>query len=76
MTLDTLKGMLGDVAVPAPEARLAAFVKNAQVNQLDALLASGETVEALARRLELGSSPQTEDDLRKIPLINPKLANL
>jgi CheY-like chemotaxis protein len=77
MTLEALDDVLGEVTLPAPEARLAAFVKNAQVNQLeDALLTSGESVAIFARRLELGSNLQTKDDLRKMPLINSKLATL
>lgn len=76
ITLDALKDALGEVVVPAPAERLAVFVQHEQTNQLNALFASGETVAALARRLELGCHPQTKDDFRKMPLVNPKLANL
>ena len=77
MTLDVLADALGAGATPEPELRLAEFIKKAQTHQLvDELVASGDSVAALARRLELGSNLQTEDDLKQLPLINPKLSNL
>jgi len=33
-------------------------------------------VVALARRLGLGSTVENEDDLKRLPLLNPKLSNL
>jgi hypothetical protein len=63
--------------MPAPEIRLAKFVKKAQAGQLkDELLASGDSVAVLVRRLELGSNLETEDDLKRLPLLNPNLSNL
>lgn len=77
ITLAALGHVFAELTLPAPGARLPAFVKNAQINQFeDALLASGESVAMLARRLELDSNLQTKDDLKKMPLINPKIATL
>ncbi|CAA6693838.1 MULTISPECIES: response regulator [unclassified Lentimonas] len=76
ITLDMLKHALGKVVVPAPEGRIGQLVQQMQAAQFHALLASGESVEALARRLELGRNPLSEGDLCKLPLVNPKLANL
>lgn len=77
MTLEVLDDALGEVTLPAPELRLTEFVKSAQVHQFeDALLASGDSVAMLARRLELDSNLQSKDDLKQMPLINPKLATL
>lgn len=77
MTLEVLGDVIGGVTMPHAGARLGRFMQNAQTNQLkDTLLSSGDSVAALARRLELGASLQTEDDLGKLPLINPKLSNL
>jgi CheY-like chemotaxis protein len=77
MTLEVLGGAFEGGALPAPEQRLSEFVKKAQIDQLEkALLASGESVALLARRLELGSNLQTEDDLKQMPLISSKLATL
>jgi len=39
-------------------------------------LASGDSVAVLVRRLELGSNLETEDDLKRLPLLNPNLSNL
>ena len=75
--LDALKGELGEGVVTAPEIRLAKFVKKAQTEQLkDELIASGDSVLVLARRLGLGSNVETEADLNQLPLLNPKLSNL
>ena len=75
--LEALKGELTEGVVPAPEIRLAKFVKKAQTGQLeDELLASGDSVAVLVRRLELGSNLETEDDLKRLPLLNPNLSNL
>ncbi len=75
--LEALANELDEGAVPAPEIRLAKFVKKAQTEQLKGeLLASGDSVLVLARRLGLGSTVETEDDLNQLPLINPKLSNL
>ena len=77
ISLETLRGVLGEGVVAAPESRLAEFVKKAQIDQLkDELLASGDSVVVLARRLGLGSNVETEDDLKRLPLLNPKLSNL
>ncbi len=78
MTLEVFGDVFGDVAIPpSPGARLGGFIQNAQINQLkDELLFSGESVAALARRLELGASVHTEEDLRQLPLIHPQLSNL
>ncbi len=77
MTLEVLGDLFEGITTPSPEQRLVEFVKNAQVHQLeDALLASGGSVAILARRLELASNLQAEDDLKQIPLINPKIATL
>jgi len=74
--VDVLKDVLGEVVVPAPGARMEAFMRQVQARQLSVLVASGGSVEALAQRLEMSSNPQTEDDLRNAPLVNPRLANL
>jgi len=75
--LDALKGELDEGVVTAPETRLAKFVKKAQTEQLkDELIASGDSVVALARRLGLGANVETEDDLNQLPLLNPKLSDL
>ena len=76
LTLDALKDALAGVVVPAPSLRMESFLQHMQANQLCALLGASESVETLARRLELDGNPQTEGDLRKLPLVNPKLANL
>jgi CheY-like chemotaxis protein len=77
MTLEVLSDSLGEVTVPATGSRLEAFVKKAQAYQFeDAMLISGDSAGTLARRLELCSNIQSEDDLRRLPLIDPKLATL
>lgn len=77
LTLEVLDEVLGAGTIPEPELRLAEFVKTAQAYQFEhELLISGDSVATLARRLELCSNLKTEDDLKQMPLINPKLANL
>lgn len=77
MSLDAFKHALGEIVVPAPEARLASLMAHAQARHFEtALAASGEPASVLARRLELGSSAQSIDDLQQLPLINAKLASL
>ena len=68
--------MLGGVAVPAPEDRCASLVANAQGYYFEtALAASGDSAAVLARQLELGSSVQTADDLKHMPLINSEIGD-
>ena len=68
---------LDESVVTDPEVRLTKFVEKAQAEQLkDELIASGDSVVALARRLGLGSTVENEDDLKRLPLLNPKLSNL
>jgi CheY-like chemotaxis protein len=77
ISLAVLESALGGVAVPVPGSRLGALMKNAQSYHLEtALAASGDSAAELARKLELSSSLQTKDDLKRMPLINPKLATL
>jgi len=75
--LEALVDELDEGVVTAPEIRLAKLVKKAQTEQLkDELKASGDSVVVLARRLGLGSNVETEGDLERLPLLNPKLSNL
>ena len=75
--LEALADELDEGVVTAPEIRLAKLVEKAQAEQLkDELIASGDSVVVLARRLGLGSNVETEGDLERLPLLNPKLSNL
>ena len=75
--LEVLADELDESVVTDPEVRLTKFVEKAQAEQLkDELIASGDSVVALARRLGLGSTVENEDDLKRLPLLNPKLSNL
>ncbi|MBT4758011.1 MAG: response regulator [Opitutae bacterium] len=75
--LKAFKGGLGENVVPTAEIRLAKLVKKAQTEQLkNELLASGNSVEVLVRRLELASDVEIEDDLKRLPLLYPNLSNL
>ena len=77
ISLDVVQNTLGAVVVPAPADRVASLMTNAQSYHFEsALLASGGSAAELARKLELGSSVQTADDFKRMPLINPKLATL
>lgn len=77
ITPDVLQNALGPVAVPAAADRVASLMARAQSYHFEsALLATGASATELARKLELGSRVQTIDDLKRMPLINPKLATL
>lgn len=77
VTLEAFGDSLGEVVIPDSASRLEALMMQAQAYQLeDAMLSSGEGADTLARRLELDGNIQSADDLRKLPLINPKLATL
>lgn len=76
LQVSALGDVLGAVDVPVPEERLSALMQRMQTRQLQNLIESGESVEALVQRLELGSHALSEDDLQQIPLVNPELATL
>lgn len=77
ISLEAFKGGLGENVVPAAEIRLAEFIKKAQTEHLkNELLDSGNSVVVLMRRLELASNVETEDDLKRLPLLYPNLSNL
>jgi len=77
LSLAVLGGLLNCEQAPAPELRLTHYVKQAQVNQLkDELIASSESFTMLAHRLELTTKIQSEEDLKDVPLLNPKLVSL
>ena len=76
LSLAVLGGLLNCEQAPAPELRLTHYVKQAQVNQLkDELIASSESFTMLAHRLELTAKIQSEEDLKDVPLLNPKLVS-
>jgi CheY-like chemotaxis protein len=77
ITLQALEKEIGQVSIPAPELRLAEFLKKTQLNQLEnELETSAGSMSMLVHRLQLDSKLKSKDDLKQMPLINPNLATL
>jgi CheY-like chemotaxis protein len=76
ITSESLEGLLTE-SLPQPKDRLGHLLQCAQVYQFQSesdLL--GLPVSTLAQRMDLGDEVQSEDDLKKLPLIFPKLSDI
>lgn len=78
ITLDAFGEALGErIEAPAADSRIAALMKAEQGRYLKSQLESQDLSAAdLAKKLELDSSIQTEDDLRHMPLLRSELGRI